>query len=444
VYPNLYYVFKDWFGVEWRGLAFLNTFGLMVAIAFIVGAIVLTSELKRKEKLGLLFPKEETIIVGKPASLMELLINFVIGFLFAYKIVGVLVNKPDDINAQEYIFSRDGNLIAGIIAGLFFAGLKWWDKNKQKQKEPEQRVVRIWPHDRVGDLVIIALIFGILGAKLFDDLENWGDFIKHPLESLLSPSGLTFYGGLITAAIAIFWYAYKRNIRLVHLCDSAAPALMIAYAIGRIGCQVAGDGDWGIFNSAYITNPATAKVMPVTPDEYQQQLKTYDLYFLQGKVVDSGTTFPVTVTDRTSPTLSDVPAKSFTAPSFLPVWIAAYNYPGNVNKDGILIPGNLNEHNRVLPVPVFPTPFYETIICTFLFLFLWSLRTKIKQSGSIFSIYLILNGLERFIIEKIRVNIHYSIFGLSLSQAEIIAFLLIISGLLLLFISVRKKSIAVS
>ena len=83
MYPNLYYVFKDWFGVEWKGLNILNTFGLMVAIAFIVAAIVLTSELKRKEKLGLLFPREEMITVGKPASLMELIINALIGFVFA-------------------------------------------------------------------------------------------------------------------------------------------------------------------------------------------------------------------------------------------------------------------------------------------------------------------------------------------------------------------------
>ena len=50
MYPNLYYVFKDFFGVEWHGLAFLNCFGLFVAIAFMVAAVVLSAELKRKEK----------------------------------------------------------------------------------------------------------------------------------------------------------------------------------------------------------------------------------------------------------------------------------------------------------------------------------------------------------------------------------------------------------
>ena len=53
MYPNLYYVFKDWFGVEWKALSILNMFGLMVALAFIAAAIILSKELKRKEKLGL-------------------------------------------------------------------------------------------------------------------------------------------------------------------------------------------------------------------------------------------------------------------------------------------------------------------------------------------------------------------------------------------------------
>ena len=147
MYPNLYYVFKDWFGVDWKALSFLNTFGLMVALAFIASAFVLSSELKRKEKLGLLFPREESIVVGKSASIAELLLNFIGGFIFAYKLLGLFLDKPEDITAQEYIFSRDGNIVAGILAGLLLAGLKWWDKNKQKLKEPEQRIVRIWPHE---------------------------------------------------------------------------------------------------------------------------------------------------------------------------------------------------------------------------------------------------------------------------------------------------------
>ena len=234
MYPNLYYVFKDWFGVEWKALSFLNTFGFMVAVAFIVAAIVLSSELKRKEKLSLLLPREETITVGKPASFFDLFINFITGFLFGYKLLGVVLSKPEGISPQEYIFSSQGNWVAGILLGLFLAGLKWWEKNKQKAKTPEQRSIRIWPHDRVGDIIVIGLVFGIIGAKIFDGLENWDSFVKDPWGRLFSAGGLTYYGGLILAAIAICIYAARKNIKLIHLIDAAAPALILAYAVGRI------------------------------------------------------------------------------------------------------------------------------------------------------------------------------------------------------------------
>ena len=105
MYPNLYYVFKDWFGVEWKGLSLLNTFGLMVAMGFVTAAIVLSKELQRKEKEGLLSPREEMLTVGKPASVSELIINAVVGFIFGYKIFGIFFNMPVGVNAQEYIFS---------------------------------------------------------------------------------------------------------------------------------------------------------------------------------------------------------------------------------------------------------------------------------------------------------------------------------------------------
>ena len=69
MYPNLYYAFKDIFGVEWNWLRIFNSFGFFVALAFIAAAIVLTKELRRKERQGLLVYTEEIIMVGKPASL---------------------------------------------------------------------------------------------------------------------------------------------------------------------------------------------------------------------------------------------------------------------------------------------------------------------------------------------------------------------------------------
>ena len=438
MYPNLYYIFKDWFGVQWHGLSFLNTFGLMVAMGFVTAAIVLSKELQRKEKQGLLFPREEMITVGKPASFSEILINAVVGFIFGYKIFGLFFNKPAEVNPQDYIFSVAGNMLGGLLIGGALAWFKWYEKNKQKLKEPERRNVRIWPHDRVGDIIILGLIFGIIGAKLFDNLENWSDFVKDPIGRLFSASGLTFYGGLILAAIAICWYASKKGIKVIHLVDAAGLALLLAYAVGRIGCQVSGDGDWGIFNSAYVTT-ADGKVVEAAPGDYQKQLEKNAAYFLRGEALNKDSVL-VPVTDRTYESLDKVPHKSYKAPSFLPVWMVAYTFPNNVNKDGVLIAGCDEEHCRALPQPVFPTSFYETVICTLLFIILWSIRRRIKVPGVMFGIYLILNGIERFTVELFRVNNTYSIFGFHPTQAEIISAALVLAGIILIIIVKRRAA----
>ena len=135
------------------------------------------------------------------------------------------------------------------------------------------------------------------------------------------------------------------------------------------------------------------------------------------------------VTDRTYGSLNAVPHKHFEGPSFLPKWLFGYSYPQNVNKDGILMPGVTDEHNRVLPQPVFPTPLYEIITCTLLFLFLWAIRKRIHTPYVLFGIYLTINGAERFLVESIRVNKTYNLFGMHPSQAQIIAIVLIIIGL---------------
>ena len=344
-----------------------------------------------------------------------------------FKLIGGFLMTDAFHDPQQFIFSSQGNWPLGILVGLFFAGLKWWEKNKQKLAKPEQRTIRIWPHDRVGDIVIISLIFGILGAKLFDNFEHWDEFMADPVGKLFSVSGLTFYGGLILAAIAVCWYAYKKRITISHLVDSAAPCLMIAYAVGRIGCQVAGDGDWGIPNSAYKAD-AFGNLSLAAPGDFEKTLQNNSTYFLEGKVKDS-TGKLVYVTDRTYPSLQEVPHKTIKGASFLPIWLFAYSYPQNVNNDGVVIPGITDEHYSVLPQPVFPTPLYETILCTLLFLFLWSIRKKIKAPFLMFGIYLVLNGIERFVVELVRVNKAYNVSGITLSQAQEIALMLIVAGI---------------
>ncbi len=372
MYPNLFYLFKDIFGVELPFLKVVNSFGFFVAIAFLISAWVLGKELKRKEASGELTSKDVIVTIGQPASISELLINFLLGFMMGFKIVGVMITEGALNDPQGFIFSKEGSLPAGLLLGFFFAGLKWWEKNKSKLAKPEDRKMKVWPSDRIGDITIIAAAGGFVGAKIFDNLENWDRFIQDPIGNLFSPSGLTFYGGLIVATLSLWYYFHKNGIPFIKVADAAGTTLLLSYGLGRVGCQVSGDGDWGIISHH---------------------------------------------------------EKPF---SWMPDWIWAYDYPHNVNMEGVPIQGcDWGNYCTHLAMPVFPTPLYEIVISLILFAVLWSIRKKITTTGRMFAIYLILNGLERFFIEKIRVNTTYNLFGFHPTQAEIISIFLIILGAIL-------------
>lgn len=424
MYPNLYYFFKDVFHVKIGFLRFINSFGFFVAISFLVAAALLSKELKRKSKQGLFQPTEIKHIVGKPATITELLSNFLLGFLLGYKIIALFFLSSDATqDPQAYIFSGMGNIPAGIVTGLLFAFMKYWEKKKQQLARPEERVVRIWPQDRVGEITIIALVVGLIGAKMFDIFENWNGFLKDPAAYIFSGGGLTFYGGLICATAVIIWYARKHKMGIRYLADAIAPSLMIAYAIGRMGCQTAGDGDWGVYNTAYKVD-STSHIVPAQPKDFQNAIVLNSKFFQE------------------EPNLHNAYFKKPAALNFLPNWFFAYNFPHNVNKVGVPIP-NCQDNNYCtqLPVPVFPTSLYEIIACTILFFILWGLRDKLQPAGGLFCLYLMLNGLERFFIEKIRVNnrINWMNFlGIHPTQAEVISFGLIITGAVLWFFLKQK------
>ncbi len=190
---------------------------------------------------------------------------------------------------------------------------------------------------------------------------------------------------------------------------------MLAYALGRIGCQVSGDGDWGILNSAYQSD-SNGEVMLSSLDQFSASLETNKDFYL-----------------RQFGSLDKVHHLNFHGPSFLPNWMVAYSYPHNVINEGIGLAGCTGQYCAHLPIPVFPTPLYETVVCLGLFFILWFIRKRLKVPGALFAVYMILNGIERFFVEKIRVNTTYAVFGFHPTQAEIISFLLVVTGIFLLF-----------
>ena len=372
MYPNLSYLLHDLFGTSRdNALSVIQTFGLFLGAAFFVAAYVLYLELKRKEKQGLISAIKKKEWEGKGPNWTDILINGFLGLILGLKvpaIIGDFDTFKDD--AAGFIFSTEGNWPIGILCMLGFGGYYYWTGLKSKLAKPKEITRVIHPYQRVGDMTVIAAIFGILGARLFSILENLDAFFQDPLGQLFSGSGLTIHGGLILAFIANYIYVKRNKIAPIHVMDAIAPALIISYAVGRMGCHFSGDGDWGIINE--MAKPG---------------------WFI------------------------------------LPDWFWAYDYPHNVLNEGIPIEDCTDKYCRRLSPAVFPTPLYEVFGSIAIFLILWFTRKRIQLTGFIFFLYLVLMSIERYLVEFIRINPRYNFLGSDLSQAQIISIILFLIGL---------------
>jgi phosphatidylglycerol:prolipoprotein diacylglycerol transferase len=101
------------------------------------------------------------------------------------------------------------------------------------------------PVDWAYEMGFAALIGGLVGARLNFIIENYDSVKDDLLGNIFSGAGLVWYGGAIGGALAVFVWAWWRGFLTLALLDLAAPALALGYAIGRVGCQVSGDGDYG-------------------------------------------------------------------------------------------------------------------------------------------------------------------------------------------------------
>ncbi len=119
-----------------------------------------------------------------------------------------------------------GFIVAGVIVGKRF---------KELGK----------PTDWAYEMAFAALIGGLVGARVYYLIEHWDEVGDDLLGSIFSGAGLTWYGGAIGGALAVLAWAWWRGLLQLLLLDVAAVPLAAGYAIGRIGCQLAGDGDYG-------------------------------------------------------------------------------------------------------------------------------------------------------------------------------------------------------
>jgi phosphatidylglycerol:prolipoprotein diacylglycerol transferase len=97
----------------------------------------------------------------------------------------------------------------------------------------------------VSNLVLWAAIGGLVGARLFLVFEDPGGFFRDPVHTLFSGSGFVWYGGFFGGLAAAVAWIRRHGLPVATVFDCAAPALPLGHAIGRIGCHLAGDGDWG-------------------------------------------------------------------------------------------------------------------------------------------------------------------------------------------------------
>ncbi|MEZ5041125.1 MAG: prolipoprotein diacylglyceryl transferase [Saprospiraceae bacterium] len=370
MFPDLSYFFHALFGTaadNWTSI--FKTFGFFLVLAILSAAFLLYHELKRKAAAGLFTPMQLTLENNKGATVWDLLSNLIFGFILGFK--GFAIATQFDTFQKDpatFLLSGEGNWGVGILmAGLMF-GLKYWDGQRRKTAGPKVETIEVYPHDRIGDITMIAAISGVVGAKIFALIEDLPAFFENPVKTFFSGSGLAIYGGLIGGFLCVAYYLRRKKIPLIHVMDAIAPALIIAYGIGRLGCHFSGDGDWGIVAAAQ-------------PSWW-----------------------------------------------FLPDWLWAYDYPHNVLNEGVAIEGCTYHYCSRLSPAVYPTPLYETIMALLIGGFLWGLRKRVVIPGLLFSFYLIFNGVERFWIEKIRINDDYHVLGTSLTQAEIIAILLFLIG----------------
>jgi phosphatidylglycerol:prolipoprotein diacylglycerol transferase len=360
-----------------------KTFGFFIALAFLAGSYFISKDLTEKNDSGLIPSTKKKVIKGKPTETKDLIKHALTGLLIGFKGLFAYYNYSYFIDDTfSFLFSVQGSTsgaVIGLVLGLAY-GFYLKKTNPFTELVEEEQEVK--PQELTANLLLISAGAGLFGAKIFHQLENWDTFIADPMGQLLSGGGLTFYGGLICGAAAVIIYVKQYGIKTGIIADAMAAPLMLAYGIGRIGCHTSGDGDWGIVN------------LNSKPD------------FLQ----------------------------------FLPDWMWAYTYPNNVIRAGERMAectDPLGVYCYELANPVYPTAVYEAIMGIILFTIIWKLRNSFSKPGMLFSLYLVFNGLERFSIEKIRIN--NELYN-GLTQAEMISAGLVVLGLSLFFWLKNRKT----
>jgi phosphatidylglycerol:prolipoprotein diacylglycerol transferase len=366
MYPTIGHLFSGLTGVS--VYLPLPTFGCCMMLSFAGAWWAFRSEYKRKEAERIISPLPHSgpVPVNISSPSFTLIGYGLIGFIAGAKLFYWYANRRYYIGAlPDFLLSFRGSPTGGIALGLATILAAWLFQRPKPAASAISTQPLTHPYQLMDRLLLYCGLAGFAGAIFFAKIEGI--------------TGLNYYGALIAGALTYLYINRKNGIPLAIAADIGSPGMMLAYGIGRIGCHLAGDGDWGIVNK--MPQPA----------------------WLQ----------------------------------WTPTWTWSCYYPHNSIHQGLFIHDCTDNYCTVLPDPVYPTSIYEAAICLGLFAILWALRRKLEPPGLLFAIYALLNGTERFMIEFIRVNPRYSIAGFTLTQAQMISLAWICAGCIALYYSLR-------
>lgn len=371
-YATIPDMINDIFGTNFPSII-VNTYGFFVAMGFLVAAVVSYFELKRRYELKMLPSYLAKEIKGEAPKFADFISPVLFGGFLGLKLGGVVIKGVDATlvgqdNALGYIFSLQGSVLGAILGVIAYAAYTFYTIKKQQLEKPLELNVEVKPQDQIGNMVAVAAVFGVLGSNVFEMFQPGFRFENIFADPTILFSGLTIYGGLIFGIVGMLIYTRWAKLKPFMVFDSLSVGFLLAYGVGRMGCHFSGDGDWGIVNN--------------TP-----------------------------------------------APSWIPEYFWSNTYAHNVINEGVRIAGCEGNYCSVLPEGVWPTSIYEIFMCFILAGIMWAMRKKYTAApGFMFSILFIFNGIERYLIETIRVTDRYESF-FNLTQAQIISIGLIILGI---------------